>query len=510
LFGWLVATGWRRLPALALRYPAQRAGLIAAALGAAGYALLAGFGVPAQRTLYMLLVAVLAMLSGRLIVPSQILAGALLVVLLVDPWAVLAPGFWLSFGAVAALLYIGSSVVGEGRGWRDRVRGWGQVQWAATLASIPVLMAVFQQFSLVSPLANALAVPVISFVITPLALLAALLPWAPILWLAHGLLDILMVFLIWCADWPLWQAPAPPFWTLPIAGLGVALCLLPRGVPGRWLGLLLLLPAAFWPSEPIPEGEARIDVLDVGQGQAVVIRTRAHVLIYDPGPKYSVDADAGQRVVLPYLRWLGVNAVDTLIVTHGDADHAGGLASLQAGVPVRKLISSMPELAGELCQNGQGWRWDGVDFSILHPDGEAYRGSEKRKKRNSLSCVLKVSAGERAMLLTADIEAGDEFAMLRRNGEALPADILLVPHHGARGSSTQAFVDAVAAEQVIFSVGYRNRFGHPKPETVDRYQSTAARLWRTDLHGALRVRLSPEHAVVASWRQQHARYWHGR
>lgn len=510
LFGWLVASVWRRWPVLALRYPAQRAGLIAAALGAAGYALLAGFGVPAQRTLYMLLVAALAMLSGRLIVPSQILAGALLVVLLVDPWAVLAPGFWLSFGAVAALLYIGASVVGEGRTWRDRMWGWGKVQWAATLASIPVLMAVFQQFSLVSPLANALAVPVISFVITPLALLAALLPWAPILWLAHALLDILMIFLIWCADWPLWQAPAPPLWTLPIAGLGIALCLLPRGVPGRWLGLLLLVPAVFWPVEPIPDGEARIDVLDVGQGQAVLIRTRDHVLIYDPGPQYSADADAGQRVVLPYLRWLGVNAVDILIITHGDADHAGGLASLQAGVPIRALLSSMPELAGDLCRNGQGWRWNGVDFAILHPDGDAYAESGKRTKRNSLSCVLKVSAGARSMLLTADIEAVDEFAMLRRNLAQLPADVLLAPHHGARGSSTQAFVDAVAAAQVIFSVGYRNRFGHPRPEIVDRYQSTAARLWRTDWHGAIRIKLAADKVEVSSWRQQHARYWHGR
>lgn len=507
LLGWLVAFLWRRCPALALRYPAQRAGLLGAALGAAAYALLAGFGVPAQRTLYMLLVAVLAMLSGRVVVPSQILAGALLVVLLVDPWAVLAAGFWLSFAAVAALLYIGSAVVGTGQGWRHQVRAWGKVQWAATLATLPVLMAVFQQFSLVSPLANAVAIPLISFVITPLALIAALLPWGPILGLAHALLDVLMLFLHWCANWPLWQAPAPPIWTLPMAGLGVVFCLLPRGVAGRWLGLVLLIPAILWPLEPIPDGEARIDVLDVGQGQAVVIRTRNHVLIYDPGPKYSADADAGQRVVLPFLRWLGVDAVDTLIVTHGDADHAGGLASVRAGVPVRSLLSSLPEIDGELCASGQGWRWDGVDFAILHPLAEAYEASGR--KRNALSCVLKVTTGNRSMLLTADIEAADEIAMLHRDEAVLAADILLAPHHGARGASTPAFIAAVGAAEVIFSVGYRNRFAHPAAETLARYQSTAARLWRTDRHGALRVSLAGERLEVIAWRQRHARYWHG-
>ena len=207
LAGWLFNAGWRRVPALALRLPAQKAGLLAAAVAALIYALLAGFGVPAQRTLYMLLVAVAATLSGRLVAPSRVLALALLVVLLVDPWAVLAAGFWLSFGAVGALLYIGSAVIGESGGWRARLRGWGLVQWAATLASLPVLLLIFQQFPLVSPLANLLAVPVISFVVTPLALLAAVLPWPPILFLAHTVLDGLMAFLFWSAAWPVWQAP---------------------------------------------------------------------------------------------------------------------------------------------------------------------------------------------------------------------------------------------------------------------------------------------------------------
>lgn len=507
LFGWLISALWRRIPVLALRCPAQRAGLLAAALAALFYALLAGFGVPAQRTLYMLLVAVAAMLSGRLVAPSRILVLALLAVLVADPWAVLAAGFWLSFGAVGALLYIGSAVVASGRGWRERLHGWGLVQWAATLASLPVLMLVFQQFSLVSPLANALAVPVISFIVTPLALLGAILPCWPILALAHGILELLMNFLFWCSAWPVWQAPVPPHWMVALAGLGVALCLLPRGVPGKWLGLLLILPVVAWPPETIPAGEVRVDVLDVGQGQAVVIRTQRHVLIYDPGPLYNADSDAGQRVVVPFLRWQGVDRINTLVVTHGDSDHAGGLASLQAAVPVDRVLSSMRELDGELCAAGQRWVWDGVEFSMLHPAPSAYA---ETGKRNALSCVLSVSSGEHRMLLTADIEAADEAVMLTRDAAALKADVLLVPHHGAQGSSTPVFIAAVDAREVLFSVGYRNRFGHPRPEIVERYASTAARLWRTDLDGALRVVLSPAGLAVTGWRHERSRYWHGR
>ena len=309
LFGWLVSFGWRRVPTLALRLPAQKASLLAACFGALAYSLLAGFAVPAQRTLYMLLVAAAALLSGRIIAPSRVLALALLTVLLIDPWAVLAAGFWLSFGAVAALLYIGAASVGERQGWAGRIRAWGVVQWAATLASLPILLMVFQQFSLVSPLANAVAIPVISFIVTPLALLGAVLPWWPILALAHQVMAWLMVFLDWCATWPVWLAPAPPLWAGMVAGIGVAVCLLPRGVPGRGLGAVLLFPALVWPIQKPPEGDAWIDILDVGQGLASVVRTREHTLIYDPGPLYSAESDAGQRVVVPYLRALKESSV---------------------------------------------------------------------------------------------------------------------------------------------------------------------------------------------------------
>lgn len=517
LFGWLVNFGWRRVPRLALRLPAQKAGLLAACLAAFIYALIAGFAVPAQRTLYMLLVAALALLSGRLVAPSRTLTLALLVALLFDPWAVLAAGFWLSFGAVGALLYVGSAQVGEGRGWRQRMRTWGVVQWAATLASLPVLLLVFQQFSLVSPLANALAIPVISFIVTPLALLGAIIPCWPILALAHWVMDWLMLFLGWAASWPVWQAPAPPLWAALGAALGVAICLLPRGMPGRLFGLAFLLPALFWPVDKPDEGVAWISVLDVGQGLASVIRTREHTLIYDPGPLYSAESDAGQRVVVPYLRTLGISRVDMLMVTHRDSDHAGGTASVQSALTVGEMRSSARELGGEPCFAGQRWVWDGVLFEVLHPSAavygvtaEARAGRTVNRKSNHISCVLRVTAGGRRMLLTSDIEAPDERTLLARYSGDLAADVLLVPHHGSKTSSSAEFLSAVGAPTAIIPVGYRSRFGHPKAEVVARYEAMSTALWRTDRDGAVEVRLASPGVTVSAWRHEHGRYWHGR
>ena len=503
LVGWV----WRRIPALALRLPAQRAALLAGCLMACAYVFLAGFGVPAQRTLYMLLVAALAMLSERILAPSRILCLALLVVLVIDPWAILAAGFWLSFGAVGALLYVASALVGDGAGWKASVRAWGGMQWTATLASLPVLLLIFQQFSLVSPLANALAIPVITFIVTPLALLGALIPWWPILLVAHTILGWLMIFLDWCALWPVWQIPAPPLWAAIVAAIGVAVCLLPRGMAGRGLGLLMLVPVMFWPAEHPRESVAQVTLLDVGQGLAAVIQTSQHTLIYDPGPLYSAESDAGQRVVVPYLRALGVNRVDMLVVTHRDTDHSGGLNSVQSALEIAELRSSLEGMGGTRCQSGQQWTWDGVRFEVLHPTADDYAA---KRKSNNLSCVLRVTAGGRRILLTSDIEARDEAALLERYPGDLAADVLLVPHHGSKTSSTAEFMTAVGAADVLIPVGYRNRFGHPKPEVLERYTASGSRIWRTDRDGALRFVLAADGVTPLAWRTERKRYWHGR
>ena len=511
LFAALLNALWRRSERLVLRLPAQKAALIAGWLAALAYALLAGFEVPAQRTLYMLSVVALALWSGRNFGVSRTLLLALLAVLVLDPWAVLAAGFWLSFGAVALLFYVGNSRLGRGAendgvraSWRASLAAWGATQWAVTIGSLPLLLLFFQQFSLVSPLANALAIPFVSFVITPLALLFVVLPWPPLLQFDHWLMSQLMVVLEWLAQWPVWQQAAPPLWAVLLALLGVFCLLLPRGFPARWLGLYLLAPAVFMsPARPVA-GEAWVDVLDVGQGLAVLVRTAGHTLLYDSGPQYSADSNAGQRVVVPYLRALGVSRLDTLVISHRDKDHAGGVNAVRDYLPVGRSLSSIEEPDYEPCTAGQGWSWDGVGFSLLHPEAAAY--SARSKKSNAMSCVLRVEASGSSMLLTADIEAADETALRRRALSALRSSVLLVPHHGGRGSSTPEFIAAVGARDVVFSAGYRNAFGHPRPEVIARYSSS--RQWRTDRDGAIRVMLG-QTAGVSAWRQEHPRYWYG-
>ena len=499
LVGWL----WRRSEELMLLLPAPKAAIAAGWLAAFAYALLAGFAVPTQRTLYMLTVVALALWSGRNLGVSRSLLLALLLVLLLDPWAVLAAGFWLSFAAVGLLLLVGTARLGMQRGWQAMLARWGSAQWAVTVGTLPLLLFLFQQFSLVSPLANALAIPVVSFMITPLALLFAVFSWPPLLALDHWLLSALMLFLEWLARWPLWQQPAPPLPVTLLAVLGVLWLLLPRGFPARWLGSCLLLPALFWPAARPPTGDAWLDVLDVGQGLAVVVRTAGRTLLYDTGPLYGADSDAGERIVVPYLRAIGVEHIDTLIVTHSDKDHAGGVTAIQEALPIARTLSSLPELAGERCVAGQTWVWDGVRFTILHPLAADYdRG---RARSNNMSCVLRVeNASGSSVLLTSDIEARDEQALLARESARLRSDVLLVPHHGSATSSTAAFIAAVGAREVIIPVGYRNRYRHPRADVVARY--AGSRLWRTDVDGALRIDLA-DGLSVSSQRAAYRRYW---
>ncbi len=495
---------WRRSERLLLWLPAQKAAVVAGWLAALVYVLLAGFQVPAQRTLYMLSVVALALWSGRNLGVSRTLLLALLAVLLLDPWAVLSTGFWLSFGAVALLFYIGSARLGERRGWRAAVARWGAAQWGVTIGSLPLLLLFFQQFSLVSPLANAVAIPFVSFIVTPLALAFAVLPWAPLLQLDHWLLAQLMWLLESLADWPVWQQTAPPLWASLVAVAGVGWLLLPRGFPARWLGLCLLMPALFWPPERPQAGQAWVEVLDVGQGLAVVVRTARHTLLYDTGPMYSPDANAGQRVVVPYLRATGVGQLDALIVSHRDKDHAGGVPAVQAALPIARTLSSFDGIGGEACSAGQSWQWDGVRFLMLHPLDTDYQVSSK--KPNNMGCVLRVSTAEGSVLLSADIEAADEKALLARTPALLRSEVLLAPHHGGNRSSTPDFIAAVATHDVVFSAGYRNSFHHPRPEVLARY--AASRQWRTDRDGALHIVLSGTPEVTA-WRSERRRYWYG-
>ena len=507
LVNWL----WRRSARLPLRLPAQHAATIGGFLAAFLYCLLAGFAVPAQRTLYMLGVVAAARLWGRETAATRVLLLALLLVLLLDPWAVLAAGFWLSFGAVALLFHIGNGRLGPTH-WLVE---WGRAQWAVTLGMLPALLALFQQFSLVSPLANAVAIPLVSFVIAPLALAGALPLAEPLLSLAHLVTTWLMALIDWLAALPLamWQQAAPPAWAVLLALGGGVWLLLPRCFPSRWLGLLAFLPLlTLQPPRPA-FGAAAITVLDVGQGLAVHVQTANHNLLFDAGPAFSADADSGNRIIAPYLRAEGVRGLDLLVISHADKDHEGGAASVLAALPVAMLKASLPfehplsaqPVPQELCRDGDRWRWDGVDFGMLHPGAEPLS-----RKTNDVSCVLRVSAGGKSMLLTSDIEAVSEAALLKRYPTGITADVMTVPHHGSRTSSTPDFVAAVAAHDVIFPVGYRNRFGHPKEDVVARYAASGARLHRTDGDGAVRVSLDATAIVLRHERDERRRYWQAR
>ncbi|HEX5094299.1 MAG TPA: DNA internalization-related competence protein ComEC/Rec2 [Burkholderiales bacterium] len=505
LFAWLVAGFWRRVPRLALALPARKAGAAAAIAAALGYALLAGFAVPAQRTFFMVSVVALALWSGRIASPARTLALALAVVTALDPWAVLQPGFWLSFGAVALIFYVSDGWSAPEPAWRQ----WLRVQWAITAGLAPAALFLFSQVSVAGPLANALAIPLVSAVITPLALAAAALPVDALLQVAEWLVQGLLVYLEWCAALPgaFWQQHAPPLWATLLALAGVAWLLLPRGFSGRAAGLALMAPALLLPAPAPPEGEAWVTVLDVGQGLAVLVRTAGHALLYDAGPAFGA-VDSGERIVAPALVALGVQRLDALVLSHDDRDHVGGAVALLERYDVPVLRHSLPThdpllglaLAPRRCLRGEAWDWDGVRFEFLHPPPGA-----EAARRNDRSCVLRVAAAGRAMLLTGDIERGAERALARAG--LAPAEAVLVPHHGSRSSSSPEFLAALRPRIAVAAVGYRNRFGHPAPAVAERYAQSGAALLRTDRDGAVTVRLSPDGVAADTERARRPRYW---
>jgi len=505
LLAWLAGAGWRRGPALALRLPARKAAAIAAIVGALGYTLLAGFAVPAQRTFYMVTVVAIALWCGRISSPTRVLALALAAVIAVDPWAPLAPGLWLSFGAVALIFYVSRIERGH------LVLQWARVQWAVTLGLAPAALLLFGQVSVAGPIANAAAIPLVSAVVTPLALVAAVLPLDFLLHAAAWLVELLLQFLEWCAALPgaLWQQHAPSLWSVALALIGVAWLLAPRGFPWRACGLALMAPAFALPPEGPQRGTAWIITFDVGQGLAVLVRTANRTLLYDAGPAFGAAADSGGRIVLPALRGAGLGRLDAMVLTHEDLDHVGGALTVLETLQVDALASSLPArhplqahaAARRACSAGERWEWDGVRFEFLHPDGP-WSGP----RRNDSSCVLRVTTAGGSMLLTGDIERTAERLLVEKSSP-LRSDVLLVPHHGSRTSSTAEFIAAVAPRWAVLPVGYRSRFGHPAGEVMARYAAAGTSVLRTDLDGAVQVRLTGAGVEIEAERQRAMRYW---
>lgn len=527
LAAWTVSWLWRRSfftnAQLPLRLPAQKAASLAGAAVALLYVLLAGFGVPAQRTLYMLAVVAAALWCGRTASSSHVLCLALGVVVLRDPWAMLWPGFWLSFGAVAAILYACSARLGEQlRGWRAGLRLAARTQWAVTAGLAPLTLLLFGQVSLVSPLANAVAIPVISLLVTPLALAGSIVP-SPLADLALATAHLAIALLAWplqrlaAPELAVWTAPAPDPWMLALAVMGTAWLLAPRGWPQRWAGLAAWTPLlAQLPTTP-PDGRFQVTAFDVGQGMALLVETHRHRLLYDTGPRYAPGASGATRVILPYLRGRGVRQLDMLVVSHSDLDHVGGADAVLRSVQVGELSSSLPDGHALLplaprhrrCAAGQAWEWDGVRFEMLGPEPASYR--DPRLTANARSCVLRIGigAGGKAILLAGDIEAAQEAALLRAAPERLRADVLLAPHHGSGTSSSVAFLRAVGPAVGIFQVGHRNRYRHPKLQVLERYATLGIDRLRTDHQGAIVLRFGSV-VEVEPYRATHARYWHGR
>ena len=505
---------WRRSPRLSARVAAVKSAAVAGFAVACGYALLAGFAVPAQRTVYMLAAVAVGLLLGLEAAPAAVLAFALCFAVAIDPLCVLAPGFWLSFGAVAVIMYVTLGRIAQ-PGW---LLSWERVQWAVTIGLTPVLVALFQQVSVVSPLANAVAIPLVSLAVVPATLIGVVLPVDWGLRLAGLLMSLCTQGLAWLSALPaaVWQQHAPPAWSVALALAGVAWLIAPRGVPARWLGLAAFLPLILVQGEAPSPGEVWVDVLDVGQGLSAVVRTQHHVLLYDAGPAFSRDADAGSQVVVPFLRAQGVRRLDGMVVTHDDSDHSGGARSVLEAVPVAWVQSSLPAQApallaasrAERCYAGRSWQWDGVHFAMLHPRWESYNFPGLRD--NARGCVLKVESAFGSVLFPADIERDSELELLQAYRAALRADVLLAPHHGSATSSTSVFLAAVAPRLVVIPVGYRNRFGHPKAEVVERYQELDSRVLRTDLDGAIALRFTAQGLSALGYRRIEIRYWQGR
>lgn len=530
LAAWLVMTLWRHSfftnAQLPLWLPAQKAAALAGALAALGYVALAGFGVPAQRTLYMLSVVALALWLGRIMQVSHVLCAALGITVLLDPWAVLWPGFWLSFGAVAVILYASVGRVSLLRGeessrsqrWYAGFKAAVRTQYAVTLGLVPLTMLLFGQVSLISPVANAVAIPLVSLLVTPLALVGCILPVPLSGWAfggAHGLIDILAAVLGWMSAWPLavWSAPLPSAWMFGFALVGTLWMLAPRGWPVRWLGLPCWLPLFLnAPTQPVP-GALSVTAFDVGQGSALLVETHRHRLLVDTGPAYSPESDGGNRVILPYLKGRGINSLDTMIVTHNDTDHAGGALSVIRETAVGEVLSSVTEnhpiarsaASFRRCAAGQNWDWDGVHFEILHPEASSYAST--KWKSNDRSCVLKIVAGQHSILLPGDIGWVQEDELIGSQGEKLRSTVLLASHHGGSRTSTMPFLNVVKPEIALFQVGYRNRYGHPKQEVLDRYAAIGAQRLRTDESGAISLHFG-ETLSVEEYRKDRARYWY--
>ena len=464
--------------------------LVVALVAAAAYASISGFAVPARRALLMLGIATLCMLLRRRVSAARVLAWTVAIVVATDPLSSLSAGFRLSFAAVALLAWLSLERSSRSK-MPSVVRGtvtlW-RIQLLLLTGLLPISVLAFDRIAPLAPLVNLIAVPLFGFGTVPLALTGLLLggPLAflgdPLLWLAAQsivLLEAAVGVASGAGGFRIGEISGPG-WVLLM--LPLVWALMPRGWPGRFVAWSALFGLAMWRPERPPAGCVDVAVLDVGQGQAVVVETRSHVLLYDTGPGYPDGGSAAERIVLPYLASRGIDHLDRIVVSHADLDHAGGLDAILADIEFDEITSGEPldGVESARCRLGQSWSWDGIRFRILHPSGE--------EEGNEASCVVAIETGAETVLLTGDIERESELRLVA-NSLVPRADLVTVPHHGSRTSSTPEFVRAVSAQVAIASAGFENRWGFPKPDVVERWENGGAELLTTADSGAVFARV---------------------
>ena len=562
MFAWgaalVIAWAWRRSALTTQRLchwlPAASAGALGGLLLATLYALFSGWGLPAQRTVWMLATVVLLRLSGKQWPWQMVWLLVMAVVVTIDPWALTQAGFWLSFVAVGILfaaappwpdqrqpsqgtsaMFLGAACARfvSARGIKHikitpvltKLAAWlalalasiaanARQQWVITLALTPLSLLLFNQMSVVGLLANAVAIPWVTLVVTPLAMLGVL--WGPLWDVAAAAIGVLTqgLQLLSSLSWATISVAAAPLWAAIAGVLGGALLALRLPWFARLLGLPLLLPVLLWQAALPAEGQFELLAADIGQGNALLVRTANHALVYDAGPRFSRESDAGSRVLTPLLRALGTT-VDVVMISHRDSDHIGGAAAVLAMQPQARLVSSIEDghdlqavRPSQRCLSGQAWRWDGVDFEVLHPKPQDYNTAIKS---NAMSCVLRISNGAQTVLLAGDLEAAQELRLVADPAIApkLKADVLLMPHHGSKTSSTGPFLDAVQPRFAIAQAGYKNRFNHPVESVLVRYAERGIVVLQSPACGAATFKSHQAGQVVCE-REANRRYWHHR
>jgi len=493
-------------PSLFLKVPLQQLKLPLTLMVAVAYGLLAGLSLPTLRTLLMVALTLLLMGLRKEVPILRVLLLAFVLLMLWQPLSVHSVGFWLSFGAVALLiLWSGMSLQGH------KVKQFIRLQLWLTLALIPMTLGFFGMLSWVAPLANIVAIPVVGFLIVPLALIGLGLGFVSsalqsFCWSTSiTLVNALNAYLSYLSEIP----QAQHIWVLSGVSLLfmsaiLAAWLLPKGILPRVLTPFLVLPVIFrWPA--LAEGEAQLSIIDVGQGLSILIQTQKHNLVYDTG----ANQNAGERIINRYLHWLDVKQLHGLMISHNDKDHTGGADALMTQfIPQQAWYSAAPEgyqlqpqTQQQLCVAGQQWQWDKVKFEVLSPMKDAYYD-----KDNNRSCVLRVSGAGFSVLLTGDIELPAEQLLVKQK-VSLQSDILVLGHHGSKTSSSESFLARVKPQLAIVSAGYHNHFGHPAPSVIARLDTQHIAIDNTIQHGTLRYHLTKKGIIARqAWRQR-GHYW---